>query len=55
MKKIVIIEYLKFQDLKKGFPFENAYRSGYWNVMRHSPVLEQFLIDNKIAHKIIED
>lgn len=53
MKKIIIVEYLKFQNTdKENIQYENAYRNGYWNVMLYSEELEQFLIRKNIEHKI---
>lgn len=53
MKKIIIVEYLKFQNTdKENTQYENAYRNGYWNVMLYSEELEQFLICKNIEHKI---
>lgn len=55
MKKIIVTEYLKFQaaaSKAKFYDYENAYRSGYWNVFLYSEKLEEFLLDNKIGHVI---
>ena len=55
MKTITINEYLKFQNQPVLPEFDHAYRDGYWNVFRHTEVLERFLIKHNIDHYIIED
>lgn len=57
MKKIIVIEWLKFVNANKpkDLTFENVYRFGYWNVLRHSDDLEAFLISQKIRYKVTEE
>lgn len=56
MKKITVIEYLKFQNIdKKNLSYENAYKVGYWNVFQYTVELENFLIVNEIKYKTEEN
>lgn len=57
MKKIIVIEWLKFVNANKPIDlvFENVYKLGYWNVLKHTDYLEAFLMSQKIRYQVTEE
>jgi hypothetical protein len=62
MKSIIINDYNKFVDtekfqlvVSKKLKFEHLYKNGYWNIMKWSESLIEFLESNNIDYDIEAD